>query len=72
MDDRLHTLDVVELTAGSGRWPAGTVGTVVEMHDRTLLVEVDDERGHALDYVEIPLDLARPVESPYTQPHLAP
>lgn len=72
MDDKLHTLDVVELTVASGRWPAGTVGTVVEMHDRTLMVEIDDDRGHALDYVEVPFDAARTVESPYTQPHLAP
>ena len=72
MDDKLHTLDVVELTAASGRWPAGTVGTVVEMHDRTLLVEVDDDRGHSLDFLEVPADVARRVETTYTQPHLAP
>jgi hypothetical protein len=72
MDKITDTLDVVELTAESGPWPAGTVGTVVERHDDILLVEVDDERGHAIDYVEVPAAVARAVESPYTQPHLAP
>ena len=72
MDESFRTLDVVELTAASGRWPAGTVGSVVERHDQTLLVEIDDERGHALDYLEVPAGVTRRVESSYTQPHLAP
>jgi hypothetical protein len=72
MDETSRTLAVVELTVESGPWPAGTVGTVVDRHDDVLLVEVDDERGHALDYVEVPAAVARPIESPYTQPHLAP
>ena len=72
MDKIVHTLDVVELTADSGPWPAGTVGTVVEQHDDILLVEVDDARGHAIDYVEVPAAVARAAELPYTQPHLAP
>lgn len=72
MDKITHTFDVVELTAESRPWPAGTVGTVVERRDDVLLVEVDDERGHAIDYVEVPAAATRAVESPYTQPHLAP
>lgn len=72
MDDSIHTLEVVELTVASGRWPVGTVGTVVERHDQTLLVEIDDERGHALDYLEVPARVTRRVEASYTQPHLAP
>ena len=72
MDKITHTLDVVELTVESGPWSAGTVGTVVEQHDDVLLVEVDDERGHAIDYVEVPAAVARAVDSPYTRPHLAP
>jgi hypothetical protein len=70
MDDSFHTLDVVELTAASGRWPAGTVGTVVEHHEQTLLVEIGDERGHALEYLEVPAHVTRRVEASYTQPHL--
>jgi hypothetical protein len=72
MDQTFHTLDVIELTVESGPWPAGTVGTIVERHGDILLVEVDDKRGHAIDYVEVPAAVARPVESPYPQPHLAP
>lgn len=71
MDESIHELDVVELTAASGRWPAGTVGTVVERRDDVVLVEVDDERGHSLDFVELPIAAARPVSTPYTQPRLA-
>jgi hypothetical protein len=50
------TLDVVELLVDSGRWPAGTVGTVVEADDRLALVKISDDRGHALDFVSIPQD----------------
>lgn len=67
MEDKRHAHDVVELAAASGRWPAGTVGTVIEMRDDVLLVEIDDERGHALEYFEIPADVARPVSDPYRQ-----
>ena len=47
-------LDVVELLVDSGRWPAGTVGTVVEADAERALVEISDDRGHALDFVSMP------------------
>lgn len=47
-------LDVVELLGESGRWPAGTVGTVIEASDAAALIEVADERGHAIDFVSVP------------------
>jgi hypothetical protein len=53
-DHRHRTLDVVELIADSGRWPAGTVGTVLEADDRSALVEISDDHGHALDFVSVP------------------
>ena len=53
---RHHALDVVELIADSGRWPAGTVGTVLEADDQSALVEISDDQGHALDVVSLPLD----------------
>jgi len=53
-------LDVVELLVDSGRWPAGTVGTVVEADDDEALVEISDDRGHALDFVTIPHDALAP------------
>jgi hypothetical protein len=54
--ERHSVLDVVELITESGRWPVGTVGTVVEADDRTALVEIADNRGHALDFVNLPHD----------------
>jgi hypothetical protein len=57
MATRPHTeLDVVELLAESGRWPAGTVGTVVEASDAAALIEIADDRGHAIDFVSVPHD----------------
>ena len=44
-------LDVVELKVDSGRWPAGTIGTVVEADADQALVEISDDRGHGLDFV---------------------
>ncbi len=54
--ERHSVLDVVELLTDSGRWPAGTVGTVVEADDRSALVEISDDRGHGLDFVSLPHD----------------
>jgi hypothetical protein len=52
-----HTeLEVVELLTESGRWPAGTVGTVIEASDASALVEITDDRGHAIDFVSLPHD----------------
>lgn len=48
--------DVVQLLTASGRWPVGTVGTVVQSNDTLALVEIADDRGHALDFVSLPHD----------------
>lgn len=53
-DPRHAVLDIVELLADSGRWPAGTVGTVVEADADQALVEISDDRGHALDFISVP------------------
>ena len=49
----------------SGRWPPGTVGTVVK---RTkgggAIVEIDDERGHTQDWLALPQKGLRLVEAP--------
>lgn len=47
-------LDVVQLLADCGRWPAGTIGTVVETDSERALVEISDDRGHALDFIAVP------------------
>jgi len=49
-------LDVVEFLTTSGRWPAGTTGTVVEADERRALVEITDDRGHASDFVSLAHD----------------
>lgn len=53
-------LDLVELRADSGRWPAGTVGTVVEADTERALIEISDDRGHALDFISVPQDALAP------------
>jgi hypothetical protein len=60
-DDRIEmpcirraVLDVVELVVDSGRWPAGTIGTVVEADPDKALVEISDDRGHGLDFISVP------------------
>ncbi len=54
MDARHAEHEVVELLIDVGRWPAGTVGTVVDANDTTALVEISDDRGHGLDFVSVP------------------
>lgn len=55
-EPRHAVLEVVEFVTASGRWPAGTTGTIVEADDRLALVEITDDRGHALDFVSLPHD----------------
>jgi hypothetical protein len=54
MDARHEELEVVALKAAVGRWPAGTTGTIVKADADTALVEISDDRGHALDFVSVP------------------
>ena len=61
----VKVLDVVELTAASGRWPRGTHGTVLELFgSEAALVEISDDRGHTLDELELPLGAVRTVSRP--------
>ncbi len=61
-DTQIKELDVVEPKADSGRWPAGTVGTVVKVFPSAALVEISDSRGHSEDFLTLPCDVLRPVE----------
>lgn len=58
-------LDVVEPRAATGRWPGGTAGTVIEADVERALVEISNDRGHALDFIFLPHDALapRPTES---------
>lgn len=63
--DRVNVLDVVELTAASGRWPRGTEGTVLELFgSEAALVDFSDDRGHTLDELELPLSVLQPLSTP--------
>lgn len=69
-EKRVKVLDVVELSAASGRWPRGTRATVLELFgSEAALVEISDDRGHTLDESELPLDALR-VVSQATQQRL--
>jgi len=46
--------DFVELLDETGRWPAGVRGTVVSDYGDVKLVEISDERGMALDFIQVP------------------
>lgn len=70
MDHEMRPLEVVELTVDSGRWAAGTVGTVVESRGDLALVEIADDRGHSLDFVSLPAQ-ALHVLPAHRQGHLA-
>jgi hypothetical protein len=57
MDAPRHAvLEMVELLTVSGRWPAGTTGTVVEADEEHALVEIIDDRGHASGFLSVPHD----------------
>jgi hypothetical protein len=62
-------LDVVEFVADSGRWPAGTVGTVVEADDAKALIEISDDRGHGLDFISVPQKALAPARD-HAEPSL--
>lgn len=66
--EQVQILDVVELTAASGRWPRGTEGTVLELFgSKAALVEISDDRGHTLEELELPLGALRIVSRPPQQ-----
>lgn len=46
---------VVTLREDVRGWPAGTVGTVVSDYGDVMLVEVSNETGKALDFVQVPV-----------------
>ena len=55
----MRELDVIALRADSGRWPAGTEGTILELHDDAALVEISNASGHTEDLLTLPLDALR-------------
>ena len=49
-----HPHDVVELDRDFGRWPAGTVGAVVDEFPGGIVVEIVGPAGETLDLLELP------------------
>jgi hypothetical protein len=70
-DVSAEVLDVVELQVSSGRWPARTRGTVVEVFHDGVMVEISDDEGRGLDFLELPRDAVTVVEPHERDPHLA-
>ena len=54
VEDEIAEHDFVELLDGIGRWDAGVKGTVVSDYGDAKLVEIADERGVSLDFVQVP------------------
>lgn len=48
--------DYVSFREPGDKWPAGTRGTVVSDYGNVKLVEISDDRGVALDYVQVPTE----------------
>lgn len=61
---RVQLLDVVALRAASGRWPIGKVGTVVEDFGDQIIVEISDDQGRGLDFLDLPPEAVALVEKP--------
>jgi hypothetical protein len=47
----IKEIDVVELLDGVGKWPVGTIGTVVHDIGKWKQIEISDDRGVMLDLV---------------------
>lgn len=62
-EPRHAVLEAVALLTTSGRWPAGTTGTVVEADDQRALIEITDDRGHPSDFVALPHDKLASVDN---------
>jgi hypothetical protein len=65
----LHRHDVVELERDFGRWPAGTVGAVVDEFPGGVVVEVVGPAGETLDLLDLPAEHLRLAESGHVPAH---
>ena len=63
-------LDVVELATDVGRWPVGTIGTIVDIYDdAAAMVEIVATDGCTLDLLDVPYTGLRHVRNA-NQKHL--
>jgi hypothetical protein len=59
MQTAFAELDVVALLKPVGGWPSGTEGTVIHEWQASMLVEICNEHGEALDELDVPEDQLR-------------
>jgi hypothetical protein len=65
----LHPHDVVELERDFGRWPAGTIGAVVDEFPGGVVVEVVGPAGETLDMLDLPAGHVRAAERGHVAAH---
>jgi hypothetical protein len=59
MQTDVAEFDVVALLNSVGGWPSGTEGTIIHEWRASMLVEICNERGEALDELDVPKDQLR-------------
>lgn len=55
--------DIVELARDVGRWPAGTVGAIVDEFSGGVVVEIVGPAGETLDLLELPTSHLRAADA---------
>jgi hypothetical protein len=69
----IHEHDVVALThavdkvEGTGQWPVGTTGTVVDERGTDKLIEIYNDLGETLDFISQPEDQLKLIAAKYPQ-----
>jgi hypothetical protein len=53
VEHAIGEIDVVELLESVGRWPVGTIGTVVHDLGEWKQVEISDDHGVMLDLISV-------------------
>lgn len=59
-----NVLDVVELRVAVGPWDPGVLGTVTNVFDSGVEVELIDEKGRTVDMLSVPFSAVKVMESP--------
>jgi hypothetical protein len=56
VEQKIGEIDVVELREAAGKWPAGTIGTVVSDRGDVKLIEISEDQppGQMLDLIYLP------------------
>lgn len=59
-----NVLDVVELRVPWGPWHPGVRGTVTNVFEDGVEVELIDDKGRTVDMLSVPFDAVKVMESP--------